>query len=408
MGTKKTISIVLISIVGVTLLAIVIYIFSGLLVPNSLKPGSFETALVHRGDVILTTQATGVVESENEVIILSPASSLIKSILKEPGNYVNEGETILQLNTQPVEDEIERLRDNLEVKRNNLEKTQLNAQSAKLDLDYNEEVKKLKITSLESQLADQKQLLEVGGISPAKLEQTKQEITLAEKDLNMLIEKNAIRLKQLDADEKGLLLQIRMDEKVLKNNQELLSEMDIKAPSSGIILNISGHVGDKVNTDKMLVQMSDLTSFKIIGSVDEQLANQVKTGNKVFVSLEEEQLEGLIGSVTPMVENNKVQFNVHLLQKSHPKLIANQNVQIQIVNGQKENVLRIKKLPEFGTAKKYDVFVIEGNKAVKRELTLGIIGNDYCEILSGVKEGDAVISEVNNAFRHLNEIEINN
>lgn len=408
MGTKRTISIVLIFIVVVTLLAVLLYLFTGILTPNSLKPGSFETAVVHRGDVISSTQATGVVESENEVIILSPATSLIQSILKEPGNYVNEGETILQLNKQPVEEAIERLRDNLEVKRNNLEKTQLSAQSAKLDLDYNEEVKKLKITSLESQLADQKQLLEVGGISPAKLEQTKQEITLAQKDLNMLVEKNAIRLKQLDADEKGLLLQIRMDEKVLEVNQELLSKMDIKAPSSGIILNILGRVGEKINTDKMVVQMSDLTSFKLNGSVDEQLANQVKTGNKVYVTLEDEQLEGLIGSITPMVENSKVQFNVHLKQKSHPKLIANQNVQIQIVNGQKENVLRIKKLPEFSNEKKYDVFVIEGDMAVKREITLGLIGNDYCEILSGLNEGDVVISEVNNAYRNLNEIEINN
>jgi len=407
MGNTKKLSIVLIAVIAIIVLAAIIY-FSRIFAPGSIKSGSFETVVVHRGEVLSTTPANAVVESENEVILLSPATSIIESILKEPGNFVNEGEVILKLNKQPVEDEIERLKDNLEVKKNNLEKTQLNAQSAKLDLDYNEEVKKLKITSLESQLADQKQLLEVGGISPAKLEQTKQEITLAEKDLNMLIEKNAIRLKQLVAEERGLLLQIRMDEKVMKGNLELLSKMEIKAPSSGIILNISGHVGEKISADKMVVQMSDLTSFKLIGSIEEQLANQVKTGKRVLVTVEDEQLEGRIGSITPMVENNKVQFNVHLKQSSHPKLIANQNVQIQIVNNQKENTLRIRKLPDFKSGKKFSVFVVEGNKAVKREVTLGVIGNDYCEIIDGLKEGDTVISEETNAFRHLNEVEINN
>src|SRR5680860_1184086 len=145
MGTKKNLSIVLIAAIILIGLSAIVY-FSGLLVPNTLNSGSFETVVVHRGDVISTTQASGVVESENEVIILSPATSLIKSILKEPGNFVKEGEIILQLNTLPVEDDIERLRDNLDVKRNNLEKTRLNAQSSKLDLDYNEEVKKLNIT----------------------------------------------------------------------------------------------------------------------------------------------------------------------------------------------------------------------------------------------------------------------
>jgi HlyD family secretion protein len=363
---------------------------------------------VDRGEVFQTTNATGVVESENEVLVLSPAASIVKNILKEPGNQVKAGEVILQLYTQPVEDEIEKLKDQLEMKKNNLEKTQLNSQSTKLDLDYNEEVKRLKIVSLKAQLNDQEQLLEVGGISPARVEETKQEITLAEKDLAMLVEKNSIRLKQLNAEEKGLLLQIRMDEKILEEKQFLLNKMSVRAPSSGIILDIAAHVGEKVPTDKMLVQMSDLSSFKLTGSVDEKYAGQIKTGSPVQVLLEGESLEGIIGSITPMVENNKVQFNVHLNESSHPKLIANQNVQIRIFSQKKDSTLRIKKLPDFESGKSYKVFVIEGDKAVKREITIGLAGDEYCEVLSGLKEGELVISEDTNSFRHLNEVAINN
>ena len=407
MGINKNISITLVVAISLITIGVILY-FSGILVPGSIKSGNFKTVKVDRGDVVSTTQATGVIESENEVILLSPAASIIKSILKEPGNKVQAGEIILQLQTEPVLDEIEKLKDQLEVKRNNLEKNQLNAQSTKLDLDYNEEVKRLKVISLKAQLSDQEKLLEVGGISPARVEETKQEITLAEKDLAMLIERNSIRLKQLQADDKGLLLQIRMDEKVLQEKQELLAKMSVRAPSSGIILNISGSVGEKVAADKMLVRMSDLSSFKLTGSVNEQMASQIKTGSLVYVTIEDEQLEGLIGNITPIVENNKIQFNVHLAESSHPKLIANQNVQIQIFNNKKENALRIKKLPGFENGKKQKVFVIEGNKAVKKDILLGIIGDEYCEILSGLKEGDVVISEETSSIRHLNEIDINN
>ncbi len=406
METRKKLSIAVLIVVSVIAAGIVLY-YSGALVPKTIKTGNFETLTVDRGNVVSTTQATGVIESENEVILLSPAASIIKSILKEPGNRVNAGETILQLQTEPVLDEIEKLKDQLEVKRNNLEKNQLNAQSTKLDLDYNEEVKRLKVISLKAQLSDQEQLLEVGGISPARVEETKQEITLAEKDLAMLIDKNSIRLKQLKAEDRGLYLQIRMDEKALEEKQLLLSKMSVKAPSSGIILNVSGSVGEKVAADKMLVRMSDLSSFKLIGSVNEQLAGQIKTGSHVSVTVEDEQLEGLIGNITPIVENNKIQFNVHLAESSHPKLIANQNVHIQIFNNRKENALRIKKLPEFENGKKHKVFVIDGNKAIKKDIILGIIGDEYCEILSGLKEGDVVISEETGPVRHLNEFDIN-
>ena len=312
------------------------------------------------------------------------------------------------MQTEPVLDEIEKLKDQLEVKRNNLEKNQLTAQSTKLDLDYNEEVKRLKVISLKAQLSDQEQLLEVGGISPARVEETKQEITLAEKDLAMLIDKNSIRLKQLRAEDRGLFLQIRMDEKALEEKQILLSKMSVRAPSAGIILNISGSVGEKVSADKTLVTMSDLSSFKLIGSVDEQFAGQIKTGSLVYVTVENEKLKGLIGNITPIVENKKVQFNVHLEESSHPKLIANQNVQIQIFNNKKENALRIKTLPGFETGKTHKVFVIEGDKAVKKEVVLGIVGDDYCEILSGLKEGDIVISEETGSIRRKDEIDINN
>jgi len=406
MGTKKNLYIAVFVVISIITLGAVLY-FSGALVPGTIKSGNFETVTVDSGNVISTTQATGVIESENEVILLSPAASIIKSILKEPGNKVQAGEIILQLQTEPVLDDIERLKDQMEVKRNNLEKNQLNAQSTKLDLDYNEEVKRLKVVSLKAQLSDQEKLLEVGGISPARIEETKQEITLAEKDLAMLIDKNLIRLKQLTAEDRGLYLQIRMDEKALEEKQILLSKMSVRAPSAGIILNISGSVGEKVSADQALVTMYDLSSFKLIGSIDEKFAGQLKTGSMVSVTIENEKLEGLIGSITPMVENNKVQFNVHLTESSNPKLIANQNVQIQIFNNKKENAVRIKKLPEFENGKTHKVFVIEGDKAVKKEIILGIIGDDYCEILSGLKQGDKVISEETNSIRHLNEIDIN-
>jgi len=405
MGSKKRIQVFLIVALAIIVLAAIVY-YSRIFVPNTLKPGNYTTDIVEKGQVVSAINATGLVEPESEVLILSPGPGVIEAILAEPGSRVRKDDLILQLNTEGVKDEMESIKDQLEVRRNNLKRTRLNAQSTRLDLDYNEEVKKLKIASLEAQLADQKQLLEVGGISPARLDQTKQEITLAKKDLQTLKEKNSIRLEQLETEEEGLLLQIRMQEKNLEEKQELLQKMSIRAPSAGIILTVNGHEGEKVGTDKLLIRMSDLSSFKISGSIEEQHAKQLKTGNKVFANIDNEQLEGTVGNITPMVENNKIQFNVHLQESSHPKLIANQQVQLQIINGLKDSVLRIKTQEEFENNRTQEKFVIEGNKAVVKKFTIGICGNDYCEILSGLDEGDVIITDGMNAFKNLNEIEI--
>ncbi len=404
MGNKKRLFIILLIVVVVLSVGAII-LNSIFHVPTALKSGSFRTETVDRGTVISSIKASGVVESESEVLILSPARSIIKKVMVEPGSWVEKGELIMKLDEENVKSEIERLSDQLELKRNSLEKTQLNAQSTRLDLGYNEEVKKLRITSLKSTLADQEQLLEVGGISPARIEKTKQEIVLAEKDLQTLKEKNSIRLKQLAADEKGLMLQINVQEKTLCEKEELLGKMTIKAPSAGIILAVAGNEGVRVDADKMLVKMSDLSSFKVSGSIDEQYAKQIKTGNRVYVKIDGENLEGRVGNITPMVENKKVQFNVHLKENSHPKLIANQNVEVDVVGSKRDDVLRIKRTEELSGKKRQEVFVVKGHEAVKTELILGTLGNDYFEILSGVNEGDKIILDEINA-RGLDRIEI--
>ena len=406
MGNK--IRVLLFLAIGVVVLAAAAYfLYPKFKVTNTLKSGSFQTVAVDRGKVVSSIKASGVVESESEVLILSPARAIIKSVLKEPGSWVEKGELIVKLDKENVIAEIERIGDQLEMKRNSLDKTRLNAQSTRLDLGYNEEVKKLRITSLKSTLADQQQLLEVGGISPARIEKTKQEIVLAEKDLETLTEKNSIRLKQLEADEKGLILQIKAQEKTLQEKKDLLIKLDIKAPSAGIILAVAGSEGARVDMDNMLVRMSDLTAFKVIGSIDEKFAKQLKTGNRVFVKIDNEDLTGRVGNITPMVENERVQFNVHLKEKSHPKLIANQNVEVHIISSNKEDVLRIKKTGRFENGKRHLVFVDKGSEALQTEIIFGTIGNEYCEIISGLSEGDMVIVDEINA-RGSDRIEIQN
>lgn len=406
MGSKNRLFTILL-VVGALIGVSALYFYSKYNVPTAIKAGSFKTEIVNYGSVISSIKATGIVESENEVLILSPARAIIKTVLKEPGSWVEKGELILSLDDENVINEIDRITDQLEMKRNSLEKTQLNAQSTRLDLGYNEEVKKLRITSLKSTLADQEQLLEVGGISPARIEKTMQEIVLAEKDLETLTEKNSIRLKQLAADENGLMLQIKAQEKTLQEMRELLKKLNIVAPSAGIILAVVGNEGVRVEVDKMLVRMSDLTSFKVIGSIEENFAKQLKTGNRVFVIIDDEQLSGRVGNITPMVENKRVQFNVHLKEKSHPKLIANQNVEVQILTSQKDSVLRMSKWSDIESGSRHDFFVVKGSEAVKTEIMFGTIGNEFCEIVSGVNVGDEVIVDGINSGA-LDRIEIEN
>jgi HlyD family secretion protein len=393
------------SIVGIALIPGIYFLIRFFFSSTSI-PGEFKTTSVDRGPVVFSQAAKGVVVPGNEVVLLSPASSVITSITKPAGSRVKAGEIILKLDPRIIEDNIESMEDQLEIKRNDLLKNKLNARSTTIDLDYNVEVKKLRIVSLKSELVDQQQLLEVGGISPAQFEKTKQELNLAEKELDMVLEKNSIRLQQLEAEEEGLKLQIEVQEKDLEGKKETLTKMNVKAASDGIILAVYGNEGEKVNADQLLVRMSDLTSYKINGSVDENRANIVKTGGVVYAIIGEEKLEGRIGTVRPLVENNTVRFDVFIEQSNHPKLIPNMNIELQVIVSQRDSVLRMKKDLAVGRGNKLDVFVVQNGKAMRRKITTGLVGLDFIEIISGLEEGDQLITTDLAALRRKKEIEI--
>ena len=119
MGSKKSIQVFLIVIVILIAVAAIVY-YSRILVPNTLKPGNFATEVIEKGKVISAINATGLVESESEVLILSPGTGIIEDILAEPGSRVRKGDLIMQLNTEAVRDEIESIKDQLEVRRNKI------------------------------------------------------------------------------------------------------------------------------------------------------------------------------------------------------------------------------------------------------------------------------------------------
>ncbi len=373
---------------------------------NSSQDQIVQISTVELGKVVRSFSGEGIVEPQSEVLILSPASSIIKEILEEVGSHVNKGEPIIILDPSPVQSQIENIQDQLEMKQNSLRKNKLNARSTKVDLDYNVQVKNLRIASLKSELADQEQLLEVGGISPAKFEKTKQELELAEKDLVMLTEKNSINLQQLEADEEGLRLQIEMQEKELAVKEEALSKMIIRAPSAGIILSLRGKVGEKVDNDRLLIEMSDLTNFKIQGKVDDDYSEQLKTGTRVYVGLDNEQLTGVVGTVNPVIRDRKIEFDVNLRESNYYKLRPNLNVSLDIVREERDSVLRINNGPAIGRGNEHKVFVLQNGNASEREITTGMRTEEYVEVIKGLTEGERVVLSDISSVEDLEELEI--
>ncbi|WP_147384029.1 efflux RND transporter periplasmic adaptor subunit [Maribellus luteus] len=381
------------------IIALVVVILAGISAIFLLRPAtnstadrpSYQTETISRGKVFSSVKAFGTVESEKDLLILCPERSIIKKEYKTPGNKVAKGDLILELDGESVQEDIARMAAQLEMRTNAVEKIRLNLESTQIDLKHNEEVKKNRIEKLKTMLADQENLLQAGTISENRVERTRQEIDLGEKDLQKLMDKNTLRIAQMEADVNGQLLQLETQKSNLAEKKALLSKLRIAAPVPGVILEVGGENGSRVESGRMLVRMADLSSFKLVGMIDSQYSFLIKTGNKVLVHTDGGDLNGQIGKIIPIMDE-RIQFDVHLKEKSDPKLIPNQNLALDIITSDQENVLRVKKQPGFENSTRQTLYVVQGNKAVKTEVVFGTVGSDWCEIVSGLNEGDIVLT----------------
>jgi HlyD family secretion protein len=79
-------------------------------------------------------------------------------------------------------------------------------------------------------------------------------------------------------------------------------------------------------------------------------------------------------------------------------------VELQIVTQKKDSVIRVKNGPVFNRNRQQDLFVIKTDRAVREEVTVGLIGTEYVEIVAGLFPGDSVIISDISQSRHKREI----
>lgn len=152
--------------------------------------------------------------------------------------------------------------------------------------------------------------------------------------------------------------------------------------------------------------MSDLSTFKVKATVERPYFDNVRIGGEVYAVIDNTSLKGRIGSVTPVMKDKKLEFDVFLDYSYYHKLIPNMEIELQIITQRKDSVLRVKNGPAFNRNKDQDLFVIRTDKAVRKTVTTGLIGTEYVEIVSGLTSDDRVIISDISRSRHKREIVI--
>ncbi len=371
-----------------------------LLIIDQLKPSvelkKVLLSTVDIGEVENSFATNAIIEPYYQELLTSSISTEILEIKHYPGDMVGPEDTLFIPNVEDLNTQILQIEREIALKHNSILRSQEELKQKHRALKNNLKKDSIQLQQLESNLEKEKYLFSIGGGSQQKVDQAQIDHQLS--TINRDNQKNEFesfkKLQKLDLERMELELQVKKQEKV--KLESLISQAFVQPKINGIITSILVQPGEHVSEGQALAHVADAERFRIEGSISTRYADKVYVGQKALVNINDSLLQGLVTAISPSVDNGSIDYTVNLKKSNHRLLKAKLKVEVRIIISEKENSLRIANGDYYFGPGYTELFVKNGDQLEKRKVKLGGANFEYVEVISGLKEGETVITS--NAF----------
>jgi len=188
---------------------------------------------------------------------------------------------------------------------------------------------------------------------------------------------------------------------------------EIRAPFSGYItakLKNEGEVFSPMAmgpTGPAILRLVNIDNLKLKIQISDKDLPQIKKGQKAIISTDsypENEFVGKVSFVSQEADMMSGTFTCEIsINNSDKKLKPYQFARVKIILAEEKDALVI---PQSAIVNDNTIFVVNNHKAEKRIVTLGIQNEKEVQILSGVNEGEMVITRGNIALENGTLVEI--
>jgi HlyD family secretion protein len=363
---------------------------------------------VDMGPIDFSINASGKVIPLTEEVIVSPINSRILEVYKNPGEKTAKGEAILKLELSSIETEYWQKLDEREIKKRKLEQLEVNSTGKISELRMQEKIKDMKLKQMLTELKNERYLDSIGASTSDKVRQAELNYEVTRLELEQLREQIVNERKSLEAELKVQQLELSISDKTLAENQRLLKDARIHSPMEATLTFVNNQIGAQVSAGTQIAIVSDLSRYKVDAEMADSYADYIQAGSRAIVSIGSEKLEGTVLNIIPSSKNGIVNFTISLKEANHPKLRSGLKIDVYVMIGLKEDAIRIKNGSYYMGKNQYNLWVIKGDKAFRREVRLGECNYDYVEVLNGLAPGEQVVISGLEGFRNVDEVKVKN
>lgn len=190
--------------------------------------------------------------------------------------------------------------------------------------------------------------------------------------------------------------QLQINSLVAEKKQvlEQIAHMQIRAPFSGKIENVTAELGSFVTFGTVLSQLIDNSSLKINIYLSEQEAFKVKKGQVVTINsvVLSQPKKAKISMISDKADaSGKFLAEISFSNTSKEQLKAGILADVSFSSDAIQTGLSIPVSALIGSAKDAKIYVVKGEQAEQRSIKTGIVTTDKVQVTEGLQAGEKVV-----------------
>jgi len=345
----------------------------GLMVNTALARSA---ASVDSGSSVL--DATGYVVARRQATVSSKTTGKVVEVLIEEGMLVEEGQLLAKLDDSIPQAQLALEESRLEAARAGMEELRVALKQAQLDLQRTQGLADRKLASQADLDRDQ---LDVEALQ-AQLTRVSKEIIVAQRNLQV--------------------------------QQQLLDDMQIRAPFTGVVIAKAAQPGEMISpvsagggfTRTGICTIVDMASLEVEVDVNEAYINRVYPGQPVSVTLNaypDYQFQAEVIAIIPAADRNKATVRVRVaLVERDERVLPDMGVRVAFLDDQSTAAQPAAEsggvlIPGDSVARDEQgefVFVVTGDRADRRAVITGARQGNRISVTQGLVSGERIVANL--------------
>ena len=352
--------------------------------------------------------ATAVIAPRTTAYLDAIEGGQVAEVLVEEGAFVTRGQVLLKLKNTNLQLEMLGRQAQLMEQLDRLNATILSFEQARLGHERELIESTAQIEQLTQRLRRREALRESGTVSQQELDELSIDLSRNRKLQAAMLEARDVDAKFRNEQVTQLRSAIKTTRENLQMAGETLQSLAVKAPITGQLTALDADLGAAKAPGQRIGQIDESNAYKVEASIDEFYLGRIKAGQTATAEMAGTTWKLDVAKVYPQVTNRLFKVDLVFAQSAPAGLRRGQSMQVRLEVGAPSKSLVTANGPFFQDTGGTWVFVLpkSGDEARRRQVRLGRRNPEQIEVLSGLVEGERIISSSYESLRTFDVIRI--